>query len=97
MSDMLSPSGATDLTSLFVAVGRIEEKFTAMNNREERTSERLEKIDNRLTVMETTIAREVKPKTPWWTVVGGVGGIVVIIINTIVILNWITQSGTIGQ
>jgi hypothetical protein len=75
-----------DLTSLFVAVGRIEEKLNSMSERENRTSDRLDKIENRLTKMEADFARNVRPKTPWWVIAGGLSALLVIGLNAIALL-----------
>jgi len=87
----------TDLTELFVAVGRIEEKLNHMSDRENKTNERLDKIDNRLSTLELNMAKNVKPKTPWWVIVGGLAGVGSVVTFIIFILNILVQmSETLG-
>lgn len=81
----------TDLTELFVAVGRIEEKLSSMSSREDKTNDRLDKIDSRLGALELNMAANVRPKTPWWVIVGGLAGIGSVVTFIIFILNILVQ------
>lgn len=58
----------TTYTELAVALGRVEEKVT-----------RIADMDDRLRAVEKTVERldaTQRPKTPWYFVVAGVGGII---------------------
>lgn len=71
-------TGSIDITGIAVALGRIEEKvshLTAMD-------ERLRKVETDLTELK---ARQT-PKTPWYVVVAGIGGIGSIVITITVLL-----------
>lgn len=83
-----------ELTALFVAIGRIEEKLSNMSERETSTSGRLDKIDGRLSQLELNIAANVRPKTQWWVIAGGLAGIASVITFIVFILNMLYQITT---
>lgn len=86
----MTPTNETtpiDITGIAVAVGRIEEKLTAMSEKESRTDDRLGRVEDRLTNIELSMATHVRPKAPWWVVVAGVGAAVILGINGIDLLN----------
>ena len=81
------PTQSVDITGLAVAMGRVEEKLTGMAEKENKTGDRLDKIDQRLTALELNIAANVRPKTPWYNVVAGIGVLVLLAINAWTLFN----------
>ena len=79
---------------LAVAIGRIEEKLTSMSTNENKTGDRLEKIEQRLSNVELNFATNVRPKTPWYTVAAGVGALLAIAINGVMMLNVLNTLGS---
>lgn len=82
-------TGTTDLTGLFVAVGRIEEKLTQMANREEKNEGRLERVETGLNEVKNTVAiiqSAQKPKAPWYVIVGGLAGIGSLLITSFAVI-----------
>lgn len=55
-----------DLTSIAVALGRIEEKVSHLSGMEER----LRNVETAITEIQATN----KPKTPWYVITGGLAG-----------------------
>lgn len=70
-----------DLTGLAVALGRVEEKLTGMAEKENKTADRLDRLESRLSSIEVNLAANVRPRAPWYVIVGGIGGILVIGLN----------------
>lgn len=73
-----------DLTSIAVALGRIEAEVKSIRGMDER----LRKVETDLTELK---ARQ-QPKTPWYVIAGGISGIGSIIISTVAILTIIVNS-----
>lgn len=71
---------------LAVAIGRIEEKLNAMSTTENKTGERLDKMETRLSRIELNFATNVRPRTPWYLWVAGLGGIAVLGLNGFALL-----------
>jgi hypothetical protein len=90
-------TGAMDLTGLFVAVGRIEQKLTDMANREEKNEGRLERVETGLNEVRNTVAiiqSAQKPRAPWYVIAGGMAGIGSLVLSAfmlITILNKIAE------
>jgi len=85
---------SVDLTSLSVAVGRIEEKLNAMSNTESRTGERLDRLEARTSAVETLLVElkaQQRPRTPWWVILGGIAAIVTALIGFWTLFNLATD------
>lgn len=90
MNDDLK-TGAVDLTGLAVAVGRIEEKLTAMSEKESKTADRLDKMEERLGKIELNMAQNVRPRQPWYVWIAGLGGIAALALNGYALLQVLAQ------
>lgn len=84
---MNEQTGTVDLMSLAVAMGRVEEKLTAMSERENKNGDRLDRVETRLTNIELNLAANVKPRTPWYVWVAGIGAVVLLGLNGFALLN----------
>lgn len=92
----LPQTTSTDMTGLAVAMGRVEEKLNAMSEKENKTGERLDKIDERLTKLELNIATNVRPKTPWYLWVGGVGALLLLGLNGFALIELLVNLATVA-
>lgn len=83
-----------DLTSLAVAVGRIEEKLTAMSKGEDKTSDRLERLESGQATLQSAVdalKAQQRPRTPWWVVISGLAGTVTAILGFWTLFNLATD------
>lgn len=63
-----------DTGTVLVTLGRIEERLSAMSEKETKTGERLDRLEAGLQDVKLELAKNVRPKAPWWAVVGAVVG-----------------------
>lgn len=73
--------------TVLVTLGRIEERLNAMTEKENRTSARLDKVEERLSSIELNLATNVRPRVPWYVWVAGIGGVILLGVNGLALLN----------
>lgn len=58
-----------------------------MSDRENRTGDRLDKVEERLSSIELNMAQNVRPRVPWYIWVAGIGAAVLLGVNGFALLN----------
>lgn len=67
-----------------ISLGRIEERLAAMVERENRSADRLDRLEQSMTEVKSelsVIKAQAKPKTPWWVIIGGLAAAVTTLIG----------------
>lgn len=69
---------STDLISIAVTLGRMEAMLTSSKENQQRSDDRLERVESGLTEVKADISvlkSQQRPKTPWWAIAGGVAAV----------------------
>lgn len=67
-----------------ISLGRIEARLDAMAEKESRSADRLDRLEQSMTEVKSelsVIKAQAKPKTPWWVIVGGLAAVVTTLIG----------------
>lgn len=67
-----------------ISLGRIEARLDAMAEKESRSADRLDKLEQSMSEVKSelsVIKAQAKPKTPWWVIVGGLAAVVTALIG----------------
>lgn len=62
-----------------ISLGRIEARLDGMAEKENKTGERLDRLESSMHDVKITLSgmqAQQRPKTPWWVIVGGIAGTV---------------------
>lgn len=76
----------TNTGTVLVTLGRIEERLNNMSEKETKTGERLDRLEAGLQEVKIEIAKNVRPKTPWYVVASGIAGIGSIVLTLGILL-----------
>lgn len=86
--DMAATMNADDTGGLgnaaLISLGRIEARLDAMSEKESRSADRLDRLEQGMTEVKSelsVIKAQAKPKTPWWVIVGGLAAVVTTLIG----------------
>lgn len=67
-----------------ISLGRIEARLDAMAEKESRSADRLDKLEQSMSEVKSelsVIKAQAKPKTPWWVIIGGLAAVVTTLIG----------------
>ncbi|MGN7976535.1 hypothetical protein ACTJJ4_03095 [Microbacterium sp. 22195] len=81
-------SQSIDLTSIAVALGRIEVEVKSIRSMDER----LRKVETDITELKA----QQRPRAPWYTIVAGIGGILVIGLNGFLMLQLLAKVAAVA-
>ncbi|MEJ1088119.1 hypothetical protein WDU99_07300 [Microbacterium sp. Mu-80] len=86
-ASFMNPTLSSSHRSLNDASGLRRPELTAMSDRENRTGDRLDRMEERLTKIELNMAENVRPRTPWYVWVAGIGAVILLGVNGFALLD----------